>query len=846
LEQFARKPAVNPLVIRAQFGDVPGSKMAEVSGHTHAKAAANRSTGTFLIEYISSSIGRDAYFFQCSAADQRNGRHGSRTYHWIKDMNVRSELFSPSENDIMAMVDVDHYVDMNEFLTDNFQPLLVYTFQPRRVAREKGEFSYTFNAKNEVEYRVSGGGFYSHPVWNYSGDSLKFAKRFCGFAYKLSVYQLERKQMDEDHQLLLLAPLVEFSGLSAFVADIFLAGETLKRLQVAIGRYTRMFVQRNDGLTVSTGTVGGFSVAEVPASVDDELGSAMRTSKVGLSLPMVKKKMGDECTGAEILYEYHKLNTQSMVPQVTYHLDDRVRSYQWVEGDVDFEAKPAMVAFMDPIVDGAFVPAISKANDARAVRTRVVEQTNVTQITGHIMKVVDEFWKLALGDNVGTLRPVDEEYLFEKQSKPSQKRILHEAEFLDGNNRVKSFMKREAYSKINDPRLISTVNGPDKRDYSLFVYAMSEVIKEQEWYAFGKTPDQIAARVVEISENAKVGIVKSDLSRMDGNWSEVARYFERRGMMLAFRAEHHSEISELMDRLVRCNAVTKNGVWYDTGLSKLSGEAGTSTMNTAFNSFLCFSTFRAMRTSSGWIDKYDAWQRLGLYGGDDGFTADIVIHVYEKVCRKAGQKLEAAMVKRGEDGVDFLARQYSDQVWFGDVSSCCMFLRTLSKFHTTVHMPSNITQLDKLFDKSYALYLTDKNSPIVGEFVSKVVELCPTKKFLNLAGAWRETFDENKQYPNEEGEWMLARFREELPDFDVDSFRSWLSEATSLTDLLKNPNFMEKVEIEMKVGSVIVDCDIHTKASNPAPVLSPPVIVRQKRAVRRRTPGGGVQFRTKM
>jgi len=252
LEQFARKPAVNPLVIRAQFGDVPGSKMAEVSGHTHAKAAANRSTGTFLIEYISSSIGRDAYFFQCSAADQRNGRHGSRTYHWIKDMNVRSELFSPSENDIMAMVDVDHYVDMNEFLTDNFQPLLVYTFQPRRVAREKGEFSYTFNAKNEVEYRVSGGGFYSHPVWNYSGDSLKFAKRFCGFAYKLSVYQLERKQMDEDHQLLLLAPLVEFSGLSAFVADIFLAGETLKRLQVAIGRYTRMFVQRNDGLTVST------------------------------------------------------------------------------------------------------------------------------------------------------------------------------------------------------------------------------------------------------------------------------------------------------------------------------------------------------------------------------------------------------------------------------------------------------------------------------------------------------------------------------------------------------------------------------------------------------------------
>jgi hypothetical protein len=827
--------------------------MSAVSGHTHAKSAANRSTGTFLIEYISRSIGRDAYFYQCSAADQRNGRLGSRTFHWVKDMNVRSEAMASTEDNIMAMVDVDHYVDMNQFMIDHFQPLLIYTFQPRKVAREDGEFSFTFNAKNEVTYRVSGGGLYSHAVWNYSGDSLKFAKRFCGFAYHLSVYQLERKQMDEDHQLLLLAPLVEFTGLSAFIADMFLEGNTLQRLKVVVGSYTRMFVQGNDGLTVSTGTVGGHSVAVVPASVDDEIASVTRTSKVGLSLPMVKKKMGEDMSGAEILYEFHKLNTSSMVPQVTYHLDDRVRSYQWMEGDVDFDAKPAMVSFMDPIVDGAFVPSMCKSNDTRAVITRVIEQKNITQVNPHIMKVVDEFWILTLGRELGKLRPFDEDYLFWKQNKPSQKRILHEAEFLQGDNKVKSFQKREAYAKINDPRLISTVNGPDKRDYSLFVYAISEVIKEHDWYAFGKTPEQIADRVAEISESARIGIVKSDLSRMDGNWSEVARYFERRGMMLAFAPEYHSEINELMNRLVGCNAVTTFGVWYETGLSKLSGEAGTSTMNTAFNSFMAFSTFRAMKNGTGWYDAPSAWSRLGLYGGDDGFTADIVIPAYKRVCMKAGQKLEAAMVKCGEEGVDFLARQYSDQVWYGDTSSCCMFKRTLSKFHTTVHMPSNITNLDKLFDKSYALYLTDKNTPVVGDFVRKVVELCPGKKFTNLAGAWRESFDSDKQYPNVAGEWMLARFQEELPGFDIDLFQSWLNSATCLTDLLTNPNFMEKVEIEMKVGTVIVDSDIHTKVSN-TPVKKVTITLpksstrgdKRQRTERRRVPGGRTQSGVKL
>jgi hypothetical protein len=806
LEVHARQPEINPLVVRAQFGNIPCADLSAVQGHTHGKAAANRSTGSFQIDVLSRLLGRDAFFYQHSASDLRSGRKGSRSHFWIKDLNVPFGASEPGPDDLIAMIDVDQYVDMNYFMTKHFNPTLIYTFQPGTVCHSDGEYGFTFDAENKVRYLVDGGGDYGHLVWNYSGDSLKFTWKIFGLTMWTHVYQLERKQMDDHHQVLLLVPLAAFRGVWALVADIFLAGKSLERFSLVHGEYLRMTKKTSGKLITYTGRVGAHSCASVPAAVDDEIASVMRTSKVGLSLPMVKKKMGEDWSGAEILYEYHKLHTNPRVPQVTYHLDKYVRSYQWYDTDFEPEARPCIQSFMNALVPEAFAPSKCKSNDARAIKARVIDQRNVTHLTPHLMKVIEEFWDLTLGEEVGKLHPSDEEFLRAKQAKPSQQRILNCAEYLDADFRVSAFSKSEAHTSVNDGRNISTVNGVTKRDYSLFMYAMSEVIKKQEWYAFGKTPEEVAKRVATICEGA-TSVTKSDASRMDGNWSEVARYFERRGMIKAFRPEYHDELNEQMDHIVNCVGSTAFGVSYLTLLSKLSGEPGTSTMNTALNACITFATFRAMRTPTGYLTKIQAWLRMGIYGGDDGLTADIVAVVYVKIALKFGQKYVADPVKRGQLGIEFLARQFGPDVWWGEVDSCCKFLRTMSKFHTAVAMPSNITPAEKLFDKAYALYLTDKNTPIIGEFVSRVVELCKGQEFKNLNSAWRVSFEADVQYPNVKREWMDALFEQELPDFDVNKFREWLPTA-NMEAMLKSPVFMLERAAKMKPGVAVVDGDI--------------------------------------
>lgn len=818
IDQARVEPEHSVLVTRAKFGDVPVLPVRAVENHTHGTSAANRSSGSATIDVIGRTMGADVWFYQRSAADVRKGRLGSRSFFWCKDLNARSASFAPNAKAIVAMVDVDQYVDMNWFLCRWFRPVILYTFQPSSVARSDGEYSYTFDSCDRVDYGVSGGGRYRHMVWNYTGDAVKATWRFLGIPLCVSVYQLERRFMDEDHQLLLLAPLAQFWGPAAILASVFLEGEPLRRLRVAKDGFLRMLVKTSQTVEMVTGVQMGYSVARVPARVDDELASVTRTSKVGLTLPMVKAKMGESRDGAEILFEYHKMVMKRVRPNIVNVVDDYVRDFQWFDDEWDPEAKPSMVSFMDPLLDGAFCPVMSKSNDRRAVDQRILEQRNTTVLTPHLVKIVEEFVDLFWGDIAGKLLPVDEDYLREKQNRPTQLRILNEAEYLVATLETKSFMKREAYPKVADPRIISTINGVDKRDYSLYMYAVGDVLKTKSWYAFGKTPREVAERVAEICETA-LSIVNTDFSRMDGRVSHVLRYLEERVMLKGFATEHHEEMLRLMETQRGLRGKTKFGVSYDTGLSRLSGSPETSSFNTIANAFTAYAAYRAMRGGMGdWVAPEEAYARLGIYGGDDGISADVPPGVYVKTAAKVGQVLEVEPIKRGDVGVKFLSRQYGPEVWWGCVDSCCDFARCLSKFHVTVHMPNNVSKESKLRDKAFSLWLSDGNSPVVGEFVSQVLNVADCDDgwlFTNLCGAWMPFgVETEKQYPNEHGKWMDDLFNRQLPSFDRTAFGKWLQTASTLEVLLTPPQFAERIEAEMKKeGEVVVDGDLLSNLS---------------------------------
>jgi hypothetical protein len=725
-------------------------------------------------------------------------------------MTVSPERFNPGTNDVLAMVDVDHYVDMPSFLGSNFKPILMYTFQPTSVSRCAGEYKYTFNSANEVNYSVSGGAVYTHSVWNYNVDNLKITNRFFGIPWRVTTYHVDRRMVDKDHNLILISPDNKWVGLSVMLAS-FLEGCNLVRLKVVQGDYLRLLVNSKTELVVSTGKVDKYLSIDVPITADEYIESVAKTCKVGLMFAQVKSKIGVDQDGAAILYEYH-LSKINKMPTMVYPLDPYVRGYQFQLHEYDPEAKRSLTSYMRPIIDGAFAPDMTKANEKQAVFGRITSVRSTTAeclIDQFFLRVVDEFVGLFLEAVEGTLHPVDYEIVYEKQNRPTQRMILHQSEYMNPHRLNKGFMKREAYGKCTDPRIISTVNGVDKMNYSCYIYALSAVLKTKEWYAFAKTPLEISIRIAEISRHAKT-MNNTDFSRWDGHVSEALRYLEKQVMMRAFREEYRENLWEVQQTQMGLPCVMSLGTKFEGKFERLSGSAETSDFNSIDDAFIAYYAWRMSRDSSGhYYSPEMAYDMLGMYGGDDGVTPDLDPTIYKRAASKMGQNLTIDTINRGEFGVTFLSRQYGPDIWYGDLSSMCDLKRTLSKFHTTINLPSNITPEMKLQDKAFAYSLSDLNTPVIGDFVRAVVQHTPADYvFHNYSGVWNATYvDMETQYPNVYGEWMLFYTSKSLENFDIKKFQTWVEQPLSISDLLNPPLCMPRIEATSSV-EVVVDGDV--------------------------------------
>jgi hypothetical protein len=815
------------LLLKSEFHGAE-VKLADVDpNHTHGSSAAERSTASLLMRRVAEGVGRRPFYFQGSGADARSGKAYSRTYFWAKDLMAPYLDMTPEKRDIICMVDVDYYIeDLETMLVDLFQPYLLYTLVPSAAAKDGGDYNYRFLADGRCDYGVSGGGRYVHHIWNWDGDSLRVEKYLFGFPIAMARYGIERRQMGPDHQLVLLTPLVR--TLNPFW--VWACGERVQarrmcRFNPVVGNFVRFEASKPDGLYLVTGVTGEYASSCVPASIDSIIASTSRTITGKLGRATVLSKMDTELEGrkvdkfaSEILLEFHlaKLDTKERVSIV-----NAVRRFQWVSrpAEYDEDAKVGMTAFMSPLLDGGFVPDICKSNEERMVDKRVKEVTaKELPVSKFMMDVMDEFLTFLIPEEQKhKLAPVDVEEVYVRQSRPSQRAILSEAEHTESTGETKQFIKREAYGYVNDPRGISTICGPDKLQYSRYMYAFTdEVMKPQVWYAFGKSPKEVADRVTEVACGAVVNGAMKDFSRMDGRHGNVLHHFERRMYGRAFSPEHHFHLFEVMDRHHHLRAKTTFGIRYMTEYHRLSGGADTSCGNTADTAFIAYLTYRMQG-----LGPADSWQKLGVYGGDDGFDTDVDSKVAARAAALVGQKLDLEIVKVGKPGVCFLARRFGPDVWYGDNNSCCDIKRQLAKFHLTVNLPSKVTAQQKLQEKSFSFALTDKNTPIIGEFVTKVLDIFPLKKqeFRNELGIWGVEMDADRQYPNTRAQWMDDIVTAELPDFDLARFRGWIEQATGGT-ILSPPQFAERLPADPKPGIVAVDDDIIV-SGEPAAVEQP-------------------------
>jgi hypothetical protein len=791
-KRFSRKPEV----LRSMFRDTPIDELDTAKNHTHGVSANHRSRASHFAATFAELLGYEPFYLQRSRADERNGRLGSREFYWVKDLTSEPSSLRRRSDQLLILIDVDEYLDMPNILGELMQPVLLYTFQPKSVACETGEYSFTFDENNCVKYIVNGGATYHHKVWNYKSDSILVEVYKMGILVRAVAYLVDKRQIDEHHQMILFSPIERW--LFPFSYWTFLLeGERLNHLEVVNNGFLELTVKGPDTMVTSIGKVGCFTSCNVDRSKFEHLISIHRTSKIGLTHMQVKSVLQVEdikCYFSALLLDF----IRTCEPRLELAFSaDFVRSYQFKNIYYDEEAPPAMVSFMKPVVDGAFVPVRSRANDYQLIKSRIINVRSTVTMNVFALKCAKEF--IVLCGAKGQFSPVDLDIVYDRQKRPTQRRILNEADFCVPKHINKLFMKKEAYGNVNDPRPISTINGVTKASYSRYTYALDDLLKSQPWYAFGTAPRGVCARVADICLNAKnVGV--TDYSRWDGHLSPALRTFEQMFMLACFRKEYHDELIQLMSKQYRLLSTLGEFSWMGA-FERLSGSPETSCFNTVDNAFIAYCYKRSEKMS---IEQ--AWSELGIYGGDDGLTPNVKPSGYQRLASRLGQKLDIQMIDKGSSGIKFLNRFYGPYVWYGDPNSCCDINRAISKFHTTVNMTFLITPEQKLMDKAYAYWLSDRNTPLIGEFVTAVCGYLPYDyTFKNLSGIYSAQYFESEQYVNLQAEWMMDVYIDQLPCEALETLFMWLHDVHNIKDMLSPPTIVYVEPQPHKTKTVVVD-----------------------------------------
>nr|APG76184.1 hypothetical protein 1 [Beihai noda-like virus 3] len=839
-ELLSTEAEVDNDLVRDVFARTVMPEPHHIKGHTHPSAAALRNSATNFALGCASSLGVRPYFVGMSKSDQRRGLSGSRQWYWAKDTKIENRRDPSRPNDMIYMGDVDYYIDMPYFLNTTFNPILLYTHVPEEAAAESDDTAYHFDESGKLVVRVRGGGQYSHHIWDYACDSLVAKEHFWGIPIGTTSYAVERRQVGHSRQLVLLTPIKRWGILSAWLANFAIEGHELKRFDPVVKTRTgdtfiRFQVHGPNGLLWTTSRPNSTLCATVPARDDDAVATAARLGSATLQLPTVVSWLGKDTRHASaVLTDYHRNAVPRPLPTV-YPVEESIRSYQFEPAKYDPEARPKLQPFMSPLVNGAFAPDNTSSSERRCVEGRI---NALKKPEPKPIKFVDEcmreFADLVVGDAV--LEPVCVETVLEKQTGHAQKLSLTRA-FVSGKYTkpiLKCFVKAEAYAGPKDPRNISQYNDKDKLEMAQFALALAAHCKQFPWYAPGKTPLEIATRVSEICKHSDFVNV-SDYTRMDGTISHYLRQVERVVCMKAF-THHAASLNELLKRNVNNTGILPFGTTFKQESSHGSGCSATSVFQTLRASFTSYLGYRRLgRVPS------DAFASIGIHLGDDGVDGDLTIAAHQWAAKKVGLVLESAVVPNGERGVNFLSRYYSSEVWYGRLDSMCDVKRQLSKLHTTVRLPENVSPAHKLVEKCRGYAATDSSTPVLGQFVSSALSFTPEESYRRSLGvaSWWSKFKDSEQYPNgNEDGWMDAEFDIQFPEFDRDRFTDWLHTVSSLQEHLHPPLCVEVERPNPPAVEVVVDGDILAPEEPPSATKEPTATLarlpRQRRTRRRK------------
>lgn len=847
-------------------------------GHSHEASATNRSEVNRTMYHFANTVGLIPYSVQMSGFDQFSSLAGSRHYFWARDAHLRPQNNSLTSQHVRCITDVDYYMDMPHLLTTpGF--VMLYTICPNVVARNVKEYSFNFNSTNEITYKVSGGGIYQHQIWNYNKDFVTATSYFLWtIPTSTTTYQIDRHKVGLDRDLVLLSPMTSY-GVLGSILSYFMTAPTLQRLKVNFGPFNRLEIKTQTEHLISTAYCepDQFSSATIPIETDNYIRNLAKIQSTPIApynvqsfLKYPPEQHQKALVESTILVGYHNSRLtlplmysylapivpraviHTLFPNFNYKLDTvypveyATRQYQF---GTELPSQPILSAFMSPFINEGYVPLKNKSNEQAAIDGRIdkvkcqdLPITNILKTT--MMEFVD-----FLIPNPHVLHPTGVDEVHERQNRPSQRSILHRAMFLPlthlKQRTMEFFIKAESYSKPADPRIISTMNPTTKLTSSEFMYAFANSFITQPFYAFGKTPEEIAAKVANIcisSENVSL----SDFSRMDGHISNVLRELDKAVLLRAFAPEHHDELDKMINNLTNLNAVGPFGTRFNSTNAQCSGDPWTAILNSIRNAFIHYRARRSMKNGNNFYSPDEAWtwlQTQVMVGGDDGIAGDMPERPLAKSCKDVGQVLEYEHVSKGQPGINFLSRFYTSDVWYGDPNSCCDVKRQLIKFHLSTKLPQTVTPVQKLVEKCRSFLMTDANTPIIGPFVAKVMELQrsqlpnyvpPSPDAVRTLQSWVSTQGPVPNNPHEDYHRLLQTALPNAVTFER-TFLDWLGQVTTLEQML-SPCLLQPMTapIPHPTCETVIDnfCIPPSTASlSPPQQVSPPTLPKQKRAL---------------
>jgi hypothetical protein len=712
---------------------------------------------------------------------------------------------------------------------------------------------------------VSGNAVYKHKVWNYSSDTVHCYNYLFGIPYACSVYAVDKRTTSKHHDLIMLSPLARWGLMSTLAHWLFGEGN-LKQLNLLRGTHNFLQVKTKDHLLTSVGVPGQYACATMPTTLYNTFENLAATTKAGLTRagleslfpsPETPEEKLTNYTSATILLDYFNNNqltytASELANAVVRRLTAAVLSRPPIErvsivdfnpptyhryqyGQYDMDAKPLLTPFMSPLINGAYAPDKTLGNEQRCVKARVTDIASDKHMTPFLITCMNEFITMLIPEP-HHLEPVDHDEVSRRQPTPSQQQLLEQAdETLYFNPILKTFVKAEAYLKPTDPRMISTITPKLKVEYARYCYAMSDWIKKLPCYAFSKSPHEVDEAVVRTCSLNKP-VAPTDFSRYDGTISPAARQFESAVLRRSFSPPHHAMIDEIhklhFNNVARCTL----GTTYSQGYARASGGADTSLFNSLFN---MFANYVGHRMTPGEISKFRtpdeawAWTNYGLYGGDDGLAPNVDVSCYTRACTALGLNVKASLIKVGEPGVNFLGRIYGPSVWTGDLSNCADLPRQLGKLHVT-HPRPGVDHKQILVDKLIGFYHTDRNTPVLGQFATKVFEINQSVLKPNYAETSYYASNAHAQdqlvFNNPPRDWYMEYARESLKHFNFDKFNEWINTRLTLEECMQAPTFAEIPSVEIPTNvDLVIGHDIVSTA--PKPVAK---VAQSKKPARRK------------